>query len=602
MILKKGSFFRIYQAVFKAVAGDHIEMIEMLLEHGEPDGSCFEVLAKTGRLEHTKKLKAKLCQQYFEGVDIATLEGGWLFQDHDEILKQSASLAIRWAAANGDLELVKTFKGQKYDIVFQQKILQSAIENGHFDIVRYLMTEEGFRGLHLDCLEKLLRRGYLQRVEELLLQPEIPSLELYVIWRVAENAPYLEDLLCLLRSHPNKFRGSPQFAAYANDIETVKFFHEQHNQPSSEDVLYAAVSSPKEGLETLRYLLQRTKRSIGNVKNLWLFEYGDPSKVEFAVNSKRIKIDEDALTATICGGKNFRIVLESWNRPVREYYLELAVKNGRCEALSALLDRFQGKKRFQMKEKWSVDKEGMYEEDLLAFMAASGMEESLENFSLYDRIDHSFHAKRKLPALACHLFLHERLGRQLQWPVTLSSAFPHMPLPVLKYMHENCGLEIPTHDRSTVQEIDVQQYLLPLLGPVFDEASGTASCSSVPRKDSVLRFLVENAGFASIPFIMDMAAHDGLFTAVQYLNDKAPRGCSVHAIDRAAQNGHLPIVKFLNENRKEGCSKEAVIQAAQNGHFEVVFYLIHNLPLYRYIDFGNGYFHLQRILDVVSKA
>lgn len=72
---------------------------------------------------------------------------------------------------------------------------------------------------------------------------------------------------------------------------------------------------------------------------------------------------------------------------------------------------------------------------------------------------------------------------------------------------------------------------------------------------------------------MDLAAGNGHFEVVRYLQDHFGARCSTNAMDNAARCGHFEIVKWLHTHRTEGCTKRAMDGAAANGHLEVVKWL-----------------------------
>lgn len=70
--------------------------------------------------------------------------------------------------------------------------------------------------------------------------------------------------------------------------------------------------------------------------------------------------------------------------------------------------------------------------------------------------------------------------------------------------------------------------------------------------------------------VMNVAATNGHFNIVHFLQSNRSEGCSVKAMDGAAINGHIAVVKYLFMTRTEGCSSDAFDGAARRGDLKLL--------------------------------
>lgn len=142
------------EVLIKAAQFGHFSVVEYLLKSFVVEVELLErtliKASKYGHLNLVKKfLSEKWAEKYLDKVLETAAEKGhlniieYLFEQYDEINQHAFEVAYRQAARNGHLEIIQYFDPWRYFIEPEQlyRSMYDAIENGHFPVVKYLFEQ-----------------------------------------------------------------------------------------------------------------------------------------------------------------------------------------------------------------------------------------------------------------------------------------------------------------------------------------------------------------------------------------------------------------------------------------------------------------------------
>lgn len=340
------------EVLIKAAQFGHFSVVEYLLKSFVVEVELLErtliKASKYGHLNLVKKfLSEKWAEKYLDKVLETAAEKGhlniieYLFEQYDEINQHAFEVAYRQAARNGHLEIIQYFDPWRYFIEPEQlyRSMYDAIENGHFPVVKYLFEQTKILIKITDDARWLL--GCVAKKKQL-------EMMQFLIQNMLPTKHYRDSYLGLALA----------MSAAGGNLKMVQYLLEEARTKSALPVkLYnkSLMSAATDGhLHVIKYLFEQQSSNLAMDYDYRGMEYRNPQRAySFALNEAVSKghlalvkylIEVIQLDIALVKDKKFEEACKKGHHGVVQYLIEHDVKQKyKSTALKIAVDEAQVK-------------------------------------------------------------------------------------------------------------------------------------------------------------------------------------------------------------------------------------------------------------------